>query len=1139
MNLKVHCYCRLPLPEISKQTLKIMKLIAVILFAACIQVSARGYSQITLSETNVPLQKVFQKIQQQSGYDFVCTNEILKEAGKVSVNVRGVSLQKAIEECLKGKPLTYVIIDETVVVQFKEKYHYNASSVSSVITPGPLSPPPLEIRGRVVNQQGEPLQNVSVLIAGTKIGTTTNSEGVFSLTAPDDRNIVLEVSSVGYQTKRINVGGQTQFNITLEPDVTGLNDVVVMGYGTIKRKNFTGSVGSVNMENSPVALLPSLNAFESVRGKVAGLNIGAVNSAGGDPGILIRGQNSITGSNSPLIILNGVIYSGSLSDINPNDIATIDVLKDAVSSAVYGSRSSNGVIAVTTKKGRTLKPTVTFNTSAALQRWQNKPVMMNGAQWFEYVNAGRRDAPGTTSWMYQQVLDNYNAGREVDWMDKVTQTGYIQSYQIAVSGAPKGINYYLSTSYDDSKGIVVGDKFNRISVFGRLNTDINSWLQIGGEANYSQKDYSGNTADIGRAKQMIPYGSIYRDDLGNLEKWPRTEGFEYVNPLWGVEDGLMDNLDIRRNYRLSGYALLTAPWVKGLTFRMNFQSNLNQLESAAFTHEGYFVAEGSVDNPLRYAPQTIQSFLTNAAGSLNSAGTSSYVFDNILNYNQTFRKHSVDITAVATRDHSRTESRMETGSDFSAVGNSSLGYWGLHLAKTPRVDLAVIENANIGYLGRVNYSYDDKYLFTSSFRRDGASVFGANKKWGNFGAVGLAWVMSNENFMSSIEPLNYLKLKLSWGQNGNQGVLPYSTLARVTSGAPSGVRYEFSNTGSQIFYGLVQNNLANPNLGWETTEKWNGGIESAWLENRLFVDLDLYFSKTTDEIYAAEIPSINGFTSILTSLGEVRNRGLELTLKTINVQNKDWNWSTFLTYWFNRNKLVTLTGQDLNNDGKEDDQIASGMFIGQPLNSIYGYVQDGIVQQGDDKYKAMEGASAIDGSVKYKDVNGDGKITADDRQILGSPQENFRLNFSNTVSYKNFELYVMIAGIFGGGNYYLKSNLYAFISPGLENNMQYVPYWTVDKPSNKYPAAFFKGDGKFLGLQSRSFVRVQNVSLSYTFKEEWLHRIKISSLKMFCTANNPVIFTDWVGGDPEIGTTALDGSLPVPSTYSLGLNIRF
>ena len=1118
-----------------KKLFRIMKLTAFLILVSVVCVFAsETYAQtkkINLNMKNVTVKEVLSGIEDQSEFHFMYSPKVIDASREVAIDAENSTIEEILKSLFAGTDVEYTVKDRIIVL-----------STSAVINELFNGQQQKSVSGKVTDSSGGSLPGVSVVVKGTSIGVITDNEGKFALSNVPE-NATLQFSFVGMKSQEFLVKGKTSIDITLEEETIGIEEVVAIGYGTAKRKDFSGSVSTVKMENSMVALSPNLSALESLKGNVAGLNVGATNAAGGDPSILIRGQNSISGSNTPLIILDGVIYLGSINDINPNDIASYDVLKDAVSSAAYGSRSSNGVIAITTKKGKAQKPTITFNATMSFQKWQNMPEMTKGPQWLDLVNASNSYATGTTSWLKPQQVDNMNAGREINWLDIISRTGAVQNYQVAVSGDANGVNYYLSTSFDENKGVIVGDKFNRISVLGKISTNITKWLQFGADANFTKRDYSGITPNMRAAAMMTPYGTLYRDSLNNYEKYPATQGVPFVNPMWGVDDGTRDNMDVRQNYRLSSYALFTAPWLKGLTFRLNFQNNINQQKTADFLHENYYIAEGDVTNITRYSPATIQNYLAQANGSMNQNSTYSYVLDNILNYNQTFKKHSFDVTLVATRDYSKYELRSMTSSDYSANGNSSLGYWGLAKGTTQKVNQDANERSNIGYLGRVSYSYNEKYFFTGSYRRDGASVFGLDQKWGNFGAAGMAWRISNENFLKDFKPLNNLKLKVSWGQNGNQGVGPYSTLAKVNNGVSSGVRQEFSDTGYKIFYGLVQSNMANSNLGWELTEKFNAGFESVWLQNRLFVDLDVYSSKTTDEIYTPSIPSMNGFSSITSSLGEVHNRGIELTLRTINVKNKDWNWSTSVTYWLNRNKLVHLTGQDLNNDGKEDDQVANGMFIGQPLNSIFGYVMDGIVQSGDVEYKAMPGASTIDGYPKYKDINADGKINADDRKVLGYPQENFRLNMSNTINYKNFDLYIMVSGIFGGGSYYLKSNPVAYMTYVVDGpfaNMTSRPYWTTDKPSNVYPSASFHGDGgKFLGLQSRSFVRVQNVSLSYTFKKEMLEKFKFNSLKVFCTATNPMISTKWVGGDPEIGSVLLSSDLPVASTYSFGLNLSF
>jgi TonB-linked SusC/RagA family outer membrane protein len=1104
-----------------KKLLLIMKLaIFLMVFTVIQSLAGTVFSQttgLTLNANQSKVEEILLQIENQSNYVFMYNKDLIDVEKKTSISVKGASVEEVLNLLFEGTNITYKQMGRQIVLSpaFTQQQK--------------------KITGKVTDANEEPIPGAAIIVKGTTNGTITSVEGTYELSKVEE-NSILVFSFVGLKTQEISANGKTVINVVLEEDMTGLDEVIVIGYGTARRQDYTGSVSSVKMEGSPVSLAPNLNALESLKGNVAGLNIGATNSAGGEPSMDIRGQNSISGDNNPLIVLDGVIYLGSLNDINPNDIATYDILKDAVSAAAYGSRSANGVIAITTKKGKTGKPVITFNTSGGMQTWQNQPVMMKGEEWITVVNARNKYAEGSTNWMKTGELANLAAGSETVWLDQVTQTGVIQDYQIAVSGAAQNVNYYISTSYNENKGIVVGDDYSRISLLGKVNTTITTWLKIGLDASYSRRDYSGFAANVGEAQTMSPYGVMYRDDKGNLEKYPYTQSS--MNPLWGVDDETRENQDIRNNYRLNAFAVIDAPWVKGLNYKINVMTNLDNNQSGNFTNENYYIKEG--EGLTRYEPATVVGFLASANGNVDNNKTFSYVFDNILNYKSTFGKHSIEATAVATRDYRRYEQVNSTGSDFAANGNTTLGMWGLAKATVQKVNMNIDERANIGYLGRASYSYEDKYFFTGSYRRDGASVFGSNKKWGNFAAAGAAWKISNEGFLKGFEPLNSLKLKVSWGQNGNQGTGPYGTLSTIANGTSGGIRYEYSNAQGKINYGLYQNALGNSDLGWESTDTWNAGFESVWLNSRIFVDLDTYFSKTTDQIFVRNIPVMTGFKTIKTSMGQVNNSGVELTVRTVNVKTKDLSWNTSLTYWLNRNKLMKLYGDDKNGDGIEDDDIANSLFIGKSLSAIYGYEQIGIVQAEDTEYKTLTGAA--DGAPKYKDLDNVAGITSADRKILGYGKENFRLNMSNSVSYKNFELYAMITGTFGGNGYYMKANTAAYMTSGtgrFNDNMTSKPYWTPENKSNEYPSAYFAGDGRYLALQSRGFVRLQDVSLSYTFNQSWVKAANINTLKVFFSAKNLATITNWFGGDPETGTPVRENTFPVPSTYSIGATISF
>ncbi|MDR0743243.1 MAG: SusC/RagA family TonB-linked outer membrane protein, partial [Tannerella sp.] len=404
--------------------------------------------------------------------------------------------------------------------------------------------------------------------------------------------------------------------------------------------------------------------------------------------------------------------------------------------------------------------------------------------------------------------------------------------------------------------------------------------------------------------------------------------------------------------------------------------------------------------------------------------------------------------------------------------------------------------------------------------------------------AGLAWKVTEEAFMKPVEILNSLKLKVSYGKNGNQGLGPYGTLSTINNGSTGGVRYEFG--GSDILYGITAGTLGNASLGWESTASWNAGFESAWLGNRIFLDADFYVSRTTDQIFDRNIPVMTGFTSMKSSMGEIGNTGVELTLRTVNIENRDLTWTTGLTFWLNRNKLIHLYGDDIDGDGKEDDDIGNSRFIGKSLGAIYGWVQDGIVQEDDAAYIQANGATP--GAPKYKDLDGNGSIGSEDREILGYDKPNFKLNMSNTVSYRNWDLYAMLTGTFGGGGYFLKNNANAYMTSGsglFNSNSIYIPWWTPENRSNVYTSATFSGDGRFQGLQSRTFVRLQDVTLSYTFRQPWVKDLKIRDLKLFLSGKNLFTITGWEGGDPEIGNGVRAGDYPVMTTLTLGANISF
>ena len=991
------------------------------------------------------------------------------------------------------------------------------------------------VTGIIKDATGEAIIGASVLEKGTSNGTITDLDGKFTLSVTP--NATLVISYIGYQTQELPVVAGKVMDIQMKEDAEMLDEVVVVGYGTTKRKNFTGSVSTVKASETPLALMPTSNAMDILRGTATGITVSQQQGAGQAPSLQVRGQKSVNGGSTPLIVMDGVIYMGSFRDIDPTTIESMSILKDATSLAAYGSQAANGVIMITTKKGKLGKPVINVNTSWAFSTAAAKPDLLSPEDYVKKVNLlSGLAVDADPTWMREFEYENYKNGNTIDWYDYCTRTGLMQNYSASVSGATEKINYYLSGTYTDQQGVVKGDDYDRTALTARLQSDITDWLQLGGQVNYTYNDYSGASVyDLYQAIRLSPYGRAERADGGGLEKFPCNEGIYRINPMWNVESGTIDDHDTYATTSMKGHVLVKCPWVEGLTYRLNGSYSVENIERDYFTHEGYYVKEGSSDD--RYSASTVANYLASANGYSARTKNTSWVLDNIVNWQRQFGKHYVDLTYVYTRDSYEYSYRRFDGSDFAALGNTNLSYDGLNLATTQKINgLNYTRHTNVGYLGRANYNYNDTYHLSISVRRDGSSVFGANHKWGTFPAVGLAWTASNEAFMKNIKAISYLKLKASWGKNGNQSLSPYETLSKITLGQSGGYSYPFGNT-SLVSWGQRITSMGNSDLGWEETESFNYGFDLGLIDNRIRLEFDGYFSKTTNQIFNRNIPvMINGLTSMKATMGQVNNWGIEVNLNTTNIQTKDFNWGSTLTFYMNRNKLKELYG-----DGQDD--ITNSLFLGKSLGAIYGYKNIGIVQEEDTEYMAANGAEP--GDVKFANLDGseDGKITADDRTILGYKKENFRMSFGNTFRYKDFELYMLFTGIFGGNGYGQAVNYYAFRTSSDvqgDNNFNH-GWWTPENKSNKYPRINYT-DGRYTPLQGYGFVRLQDLSLSYTFRQPWVQKAGIGNLKVYMACKNLFTISGWEGGDPEVQQTLGSGytyGYPLSRTVSFGLNLTF
>ena len=985
------------------------------------------------------------------------------------------------------------------------------------------------VSGKVVDADGQPLFGAGVLVKGTTTGAVTDLDGNFELTVP--AGAVIEISSIGFVTQEITVGNQTKFEITLEEDREMLDATVVVGYGTVKRTNFTGSVATYNVGESAVSAVPRTNPLEMLRGLATGVQMSQSGVAGASPSMQVRGQKSINGGSDPLIVLDGVIYQGSLRDIDPSTIENMSVMKDATSLASYGSQAANGVIMITSKKGQQGKPMINFRGTLTLVEQNYTPQLRSGEDYITMIN-DRQGLPQylddaktirNTTWMSDLELANYKAGKTTDWNDYVKQTGVQQDYSLNISGATEAVNYMFGASYGNNTNFIKGNAFIRETITARLTTKITQNISAGLNFNWANTQDDGVRPSYSRA--FSPYGEATMPD-GSMRKYiigPIQE--TATNPLWNVYNGI-DAENHGNSSTIGGNIEIKFPWIKGLSYKITGNYTLRNTLQRQFTHEKNLIQPTDTE----YTTAVFDKYLSQTSGYQHYTKNLSWVLDNILTYTRDFADHYINATLVYTRDYNKGEGFRTYGSDFSAIGNTTLGWYGLGNAGTQKSqNITYSLHTDVGYLARLNYSFKNKYHFNASLRRDGSSVFGAAHKWGNFPAVGVAYTISDEPFFKGMKAVDYLKLKLSWGKNGNQSLSPYQTLSNMSMGQAGGIVAYF---GGQEVFGEAMTRLANPDLGWETTTSWNGGWEADFFGRRLHWELDAYKSKTTDQIFSRTIPVITaGLTSQQSTMGRVDNWGIESTLRYNIVQNRDFRWDATFNFTMNRNKLVELYG------GDEEDDIVNNRFFGKPLNPIYGYHNIGIVQASDTEYMAANGMTP--GDMMNEDLDGDGKITAADRMILGYGQEAFRYSINTNLSWKNWSMYVMFNGVSSAGMYGKAINNPALLA--YSEGMMYLnsvdhPYWTADNPSTEYPKVY-NVSGNPTYIANYGFIRLQDLNISYTFRNDFVKKLGLSSAQFYVSGGNLFfIAPGWKYSDPEVRNPY---SQQLRRTCTFGVNVRF
>ena len=906
----------------------------------------------------------------------------------------------------------------------------------------------------------------------------------------------------------------------MKDDVTRLDDVVVIGYGTQKKSDLTGGVAVVSEKT--LKMVSTSNLMDRLIGQVAGLSITTGNEApGSNQTLLIRGQNSLSATNDPLIVLDGIPYSGSLSDLDPNIVANMTVLKDASSVAIYGSRGSNGVILIQTKEGQKGKARVTYKGSYSVAEPMQRIQTMGPNEFIRLKqDLGRLGTKQYTGVqldpMAGQIISvsekqNYAAGITNDWQDYVFRRVFDHDHQVSISGGSDKTTYMAAVSFLDSPGVVYNSNYQRVSIYSDINQTLNDWLSIGLTTQFVNKDNSGLTPNLEHAIKQSPYG-LYKDETGQYVEEP-MEYSNLPNPMKNVN---ADNKNVSRNVLINGYVDVKLP-VNGLTFRS--QVGYNYRTSFNGTYYGRDTSDGKK---------------TNGKASISTSNTTDMTWENVLKYDKNFGNHHIDLTGLFSMQGKNNVSTSESGEGFV---NDDSSFYRLDGAENNiTIGSSYWKETMLSYMFRANYGYAGKYFVTLTGRYDGASVFGANNKYGFFPSAALAWSLGEEPFIKdNLDAVSMLKIRLSYGANGNNAISRYTTLDRLYS--TNGVKYIWGD-GSQAVNAayLPSDGVGNPDLKWETTYTANLGIDFSVLDGRIGGTVDMYIANTKDLLMTRTVPIMNGYSKIWDNIGATQNKGIELSLNTHNIQTKDFGWDTDLTFFLNRDKIVELRGDGL-------DDVSNNWFIGKPLSVFYDYYMVGIWQEGDEfTFEDEDGTikahqnGAKPGDAKLEDVDGDGVITASDRKVIGSKKPDFTLSMANRFTYKNFYASVLVNGTFGK---WMQDNV-ANISSwtfGSGNYIKGAKYWTPEHPDADYVSPGYTQTFSHEYYKKMSYVSIKNVTLGYTVSPEFAHKLHVSGIDVNLSVNNLYTFSNMRQLLNYDNTWF--ASYPTARAYVLGVTLNF
>ncbi|SKC15804.1 SusC/RagA family TonB-linked outer membrane protein [Dyadobacter psychrophilus] len=980
--------------------------------------------------------------------------------------------------------------------------HFTASLVVSANGENGLSSV-ADITGKVTGDNGEELPGVSILLKGTTTGATTDANGLYKLTIPAG-NATLVFSYVGYISQEIEVNNRSVIDVKLLADTKALEEIVVVGYGTMKKSDVTGAITSVKAKD--ITAIPTTNALRSLQGKVSGIDITqSSGQPGADINIVLRGNRSLRADNKPLVLVDGIPY-GSFIDINPTDIASIEVLKDVASTAIYGTRGANGVIIITTKKGSAGKSTLSFNSYVSMNKKALYPRMMNGEEYAQQKREAYRTTNGDVYRKDEDIFQvtelQYIKDKQFeDWQSYIFHNGLMQNYEINLTGGSEKTTFSTSFGYQKDKGLLLNDVYRRLN--GKIGVDhkLNDRFRVGLSAIYSYKNQDKRDNPLNMANKILPIAKAFNDD-GTLILNPAPGYSAQFTPLADEQPGVFVNNIVDKRLFSSAYLDVK------ITNELFLKSTIG-LDFRDF-RRGYYKGYNTVANAGR-----------NSNSGVEINNYFNYTWENTLNYNKSIGNHQIQgllgTSSLGTKFEEYTSSGNNQASPITSFHDLNSNTISKAIGSRLR------ETTIASFFGRINYKLSNKYIFQASLRADGSSVLAAGNKWGYFPSVSGAWRVIEEPFLQDSKVFNDLKLRVSWGRSGNSTIDPYATKGGLGLSA-----YAF---GTSAAYGYWPSVIPNPALTWETTGTWNAGLDFGLMGNRISGTIDVYRSRTRDLLLPSLLPTHTGYSEILENIGQVENKGVELAITTQNISGKAFNWSTDWTFTLNREKILALNNGVTRNE-------ANSWFVGEPTKVFFDYKKIGIWQLGEEE-AALDFGKNKPGDVKVADMNGNGVVDPGDRTTFSSvPKFSFGVN--NHFEYKNFDLSVFVYGRIGHYINY-EYNAGAYKPSALENSSN-VDYWTPENPTNAFPrpnSSYSTTNYLYqstLGYVKGSFVKIRDVSLGYNIPSPLTKKIGVGRVRVYGTLQNYFTFSKIKDYDPERGG---DLSFPLVKQMIFGVNIDF